>query len=138
VLYLTAAITGIRQGELLALRWMDVNWLADRLRCAELRPREVRDAESLGARQPADHVVCELELLFQTSAFQWHEDLVFRHPHTGKPLGRSRLFKRFKAALKRAGVREVRSHYLRTLGTRMSAAGVPNGACRAASRSRAE
>jgi len=26
VLYLTAAMTGMRQGELLALRWMDVDW----------------------------------------------------------------------------------------------------------------
>jgi integrase len=39
---------------------------------------------------------------------------------------RSRLLKRYKAALKRAGVREVRFHDLRhTFGTRMAAAGVP-------------
>lgn len=31
-LYLTAAMTGMRQGELLALRWMDVDWLAHRVR----------------------------------------------------------------------------------------------------------
>ncbi len=34
-LYLTAALTGARQGELLALRWTDVDWLAQRLRIAE-------------------------------------------------------------------------------------------------------
>ena len=32
VLYLTAAMTGMRQGELLALRWMDVDWTAHRVR----------------------------------------------------------------------------------------------------------
>ena len=41
-------------------------------------------------------------------------------------MDRSQLLKRFKAALKRAGVREVRFHDLRhTFGTRMAAAGVP-------------
>ena len=49
-----------------------------------------------------------------------------RPPHTGRPLDRSRLLKRFKAALRRAGVRRVRFHDLRhTFGTRMAAAGVP-------------
>ena len=31
-LHLTAAMTGMRQGELFALRWMDVDWLAHRVR----------------------------------------------------------------------------------------------------------
>ena len=53
-------------------------------------------------------------------------DLVFCHPHSGRPLDRSRLLKRYKVALRRAGVRDVRFHDLRhTFGTRMAAAGVP-------------
>ena len=31
-LYLTAAMTGLRQGELLGLRWSDVDWLAGKVR----------------------------------------------------------------------------------------------------------
>jgi integrase len=130
VLYLTAAMTGMRQGELLALRWMDVDWLAHRVRVRRNfvrgkfgTPKSKRSSRSIPL---ADQVARELELLFQSSAYQSDEDLVFAHPHTGKPMDRSRLLKRFKAALKRAGVREVRFHDLRhTFGTRMAAAGVP-------------
>ncbi len=44
----------------------------------------------------------------------------------GRPIDRSRLLKRYKAALKRAGVREVRFHDLRTThSARMAAAGIP-------------
>lgn len=49
----------------------------------------------------------QLELLFQASSYQADEDVVFGHPHTGRPLDRSLLLKRFKAALARAGVREI-------------------------------
>jgi len=57
----------------------------------------------------ADRVGQELELLFQASAYQAEDDLVFGHPHTGHPLDRSQVSKRFKRTLKRAGVREA--HY---------------------------
>jgi integrase len=129
-LYLTAAMTGMRQGELLALRWMDVDWLAHRVRVRRNyvrgrfgTPKSKRSSRSIPL---ADRVAGELELLFQASSYQADEDLVFGHPHSGRPLDRSLLLKRFKAALARAGVREIRFHDLRhTFGTRMAAAGVP-------------
>jgi integrase len=130
VLYLTAAKTGMRQGELLALRWMDVDWIAHRVRVRRNfvrgkfgTPKSKRSSRSIPL---ADDVASELELLFQVSSYQADEDLVFAHPHSGRPIDRSLLLKRFKAALKRAGVREIRFHDLRhTFGTRMAAAGVP-------------
>ena len=130
VLYLTAAMTGMRQGELLALRWMDVDWTAHRVRVRRNfvrgkfgTPKSKRSSRSIPL---ADDVARELELLYQASSYQADEDLVFAHPHSGKPIDRSLLLKRFKAALRRAGVREVRFHDLRhTFGTRMAAAGVP-------------
>jgi integrase len=54
------------------------------------------------------------------------DDLVFAHPETGRPLDRSKLIRRFKAATRRAQVRKITFHELRhTFGTRTAAAGVP-------------
>ena len=48
------------------------------------------------------------------------------HPETGKPLDRSKLVRRFKQAIDRAGVHRITFHELRhTFGTRMAAAGTP-------------
>jgi len=128
-LYLVAAMTGLRQGELLALRWRDVDWGAGKVRVrrsyvrGELgTPKSRRGTRSVPL---ADRVAGELERHFQASRWQADEDLVFPHPLTGGYLDRSKLLKRFKAALRRAGVREVRFHDLRhTFGTRMAGAGV--------------
>lgn len=130
VMYLTAAMTGMRQGELFALRWRDVDWSTRRIRVRRNyvrgefgTPKSKRSARSVPL---ATRVAAELELLFGESSFQRDDDLVFAHPETGKPIDRSRLLKRFKAALRRADVRAVRFHDLRhTFGTRMAAQGVP-------------
>ncbi len=130
VMYLTAAMTGIRQGELFALRWRDVDWSAQRIRVRRNfvrgeygTPKSKRSTRSVPL---ANRVAGELELLFQASSAHDDEHLVFAHPATGAPIDRSRLLKRFKAALRRADVRVVRFHDLRhTFGTHMAAQGVP-------------
>jgi integrase len=130
VIYLTAAMTGLRQGELLALRWQDVDWIAARLRVRQNyvrgefgTPKSKRSTRSVPL---ADRVAAELERHFQRSPFQGDDDLVFPHPLTGTPLDSSKLLKRFKQSLKRAGLRELRFHDLRhTFGTAMAGAGVP-------------
>jgi len=129
VLYITAAMTGLRQGELLGLRWLDIDWSAARIRVRQSfvrgefgSPKSRRSSRSVPL---ADQVAGELERHFQRSAYAGDDDLVFCHPETGGPLDRSRLLKRFKAAAKRSGIRDVRFHDLRhTFGTRMAAAGV--------------
>jgi len=129
-LYLTAAMTGLRQGELLGLRWQDIDWPAGRVRVRRSfvrgefgTPKSRRSSRSVPL---ADEVAGELERHFQRSAYQGDGDLVFCHPQTGQPLDRSRLLKRFKAAGKLAGLKHVRFHDLRhTFGTRMAGAGVP-------------
>ena len=51
---------------------------------------------------------------------------MFCHPQTGGPYDASKSRVRFKAALKRAGLRELRFHDLRhTYGTLMAGAGTP-------------
>ena len=129
-LYTGAAMTGLRQGELLGLRWRDIDWPAGRVRVRQSyvrgefgTPKSRRSTRSVPL---ADRVAGELDRHFKRSAYQGDDDLVFCHPQTGRPLDRSRLTKRFKAAAKRAGIRDVRFHDLRhTFGTRMAGAGVP-------------
>lgn len=129
-MYLAATMTGMRQGELLASRWRDIDWPAQRVRIRRSfvrgefgAPKSKRSSRSVPL---ADRLAGELDLLYRETVYARDDDLVFAHPHTGKPIDRSRLLKRFKAALKRAEVRPVRFHDLRhTFGTRMAAQGVP-------------
>jgi integrase len=129
-LYLAAAMTGMRQGELLALRWMDVDWTAGRIRVRQNyvrgefgTPKSKRSSRSVPL---GDVLAGELERHFQKSEWQADDDLVFANPDTGKPLGRTKLTKRYKEALKRAKVREIKFHGLRhSFGTTMAAQGVP-------------
>lgn len=129
-LYLTAAMSGLRQGELLALRWQDVDWASGRIRVRRSfvrgefgTPKSRRSSRSVPL---ADRVAAALEALYQRSNYRAESDLVFGHPQLGKPLDRSKLLKRFKSTARRAALREVRFHDLRhTFGTRMAAAGVP-------------
>jgi len=143
-LYLTAALTGLRQGELFALRWQDVDWGAMRIRVRRSyararagreaqfgRPKSKRSSRSVPMH---DRVGAELERHFQASNYQADDDLVFCHPHTGGPLDSSNVLARFKDALDAAKVRRVRFHDLRhTFGTRMAAAGVRCGPFRSGS-----
>ena len=129
-LYLTAAMTGLRQGELLGLRWRDVDFSARKVRVVSPYVRgEFGDPKSEGSGRSvplADRVAKELEKLRARTAYSADKDLVFCHPETGNPLDRSKLTRRFKKATKRAEVREITFHELRhTFGTRMAAAGVP-------------
>jgi integrase len=128
-LFLTAAMAGLRQGELLALRWRDVDWQAGKIRVRRNyvrghwgTPKSRRGSRSVPL---ADQVAGELDRHFKRSAYQADDDLVFAHPEKGTVLKHSSLCKRFKKTLREAGVRPVRFHDLRhTFGTRMAAEGV--------------
>lgn len=127
-LYLTAAMTGLRQGELIGLRWRDVDWLGQRIRVRQSYVRgEFKTPKSRrGSRgvPMAMRIARQLEKHFASTAFQDDDDLVFANPGTGAPLDRSKVRKRFQAACRRAGVRVVRFHDLRhTFGTHVAASG---------------
>ena len=133
-MYVVAAMTGLRQGELAGLRWRDVDWVATkvRVRQAYVRDEYQKPKSRRGERavpMPV-RVAQELEALSRATAYTGEDDLVFCHPHTGKPIDRSKLSKRWRAAARTAGIytddRQVRFHDLRhTFGTRMAAAGMP-------------
>jgi integrase len=123
-------MTGLRQGELIALRWQDVDWPAGRLRVRRNYVRgewgTPKSKRSSRAVPMIDRVARDLERHFRQSAYQTDPDLVFAHPESGNALDASALRKRYGKALKAAGLRPVRFHDLRhTFGTRMAAAGVP-------------
>jgi integrase len=130
-LYRTAAMTGCRMGELLALRWSDVDWTAARIRVRRAwvmneftTPKSRRSVRSVPL---ADAVGGELERLFKASDEPDDDALVFGNPLTGEPLDKSALRRRYRKALKAAKLDSShRFHDLRhTFGTRMAAAGVP-------------
>ena len=129
-LYLTAAMTGLRQGELLGLRWRDVDFDARKVRVVSPFVRgEFGDPKPSGSGRSvpmAERVAGALRELREGSYYGRDRDLVFCHPETGKPLDRSKLVRRFKQALGRAEVHRITFHELRhTFGTRMAAAGTP-------------
>jgi len=136
VLYLAAATTGMRQGEAIALRWHDVDWSARRIRVRRNYVRgefgTPKSKRSSRAVPLIDRLAGELERHFQSSAFQADDDLAFAHPATGGPLDRSKLLKRFKVAMRAAGLGHrlgdggITFHSLRhCFGTAMAAQGVP-------------
>ena len=130
VLYLTAAMTGMRRGELLALRWQDVDWNAGVIRVRRTYTRgqfgTPKTRRSARAVPLAERVAHELQQHQARSSFQDDVDLVFCHPSLGVVLDPSKVRKRFQAAARRAQLRPVRFHDLRhTFGTRMAAAGAP-------------
>jgi integrase len=130
-LYVTAAMTGLRQGELIALRWRDVDWTAARIRVRQNyvlgefgTPKSRRSTRSVPM---ADRVAGELDRLHQSSERQADDDLVFADPAHGGPLSKPAILRRYRRSLRAAKLDELhRFHDLRhTFGTRMAATGVP-------------
>jgi integrase len=130
-LYLTAAMTGLREGELIALRWRDVDWRAGRVRVRQNyvldefgTPKSRRSTRSVPM---ADQVGGELDRLYQASRKQGDGDLVFADPLTGQPLSKAAILRRFRRALKAARLDTSHTfHHLRhTFGTHMAATGMP-------------
>ena len=135
--YVTAAMTGLRQGELAGLRWRDVDWSTGVIRVRRSYTRgewgTPKSRRSSRAVPMADRVGAELERHFARSVYQGDDQLVFCHPQTGGPYDASKMRKRFYEAMELAGMKSrcgreegVTFHSLRhTFGTRMAAVGVP-------------
>lgn len=114
-LYLTAILTGMRFGELLALRWHDIDWTFSRVSVRQTLVRlkkrvviqEPKSAKSRRVIALPPMALAALNDLPRVS------DLVFCQP-SGKPLHANNLTRRdFRRVTKSAGLPRIRFHDLR-------------------------
>lgn len=135
---LTAALTGLRAGELTALRWRDVLWTDPAIRVSGGVSRGVEGApKSHTSRREVpmgDRVARALEHHQRATVYAGDDDRVFCHPHTGRPYDHGKMRDRFDEAMRAAGLGHMLGrdgggivfHSLRhTFGTQMASAGAP-------------
>jgi integrase len=123
-IFLTAAFTGLRRGELVALRWRDVDFARSHIRVrASYTEGGLTTPKSgkIRAVPMAPAVASTLARLGDREANTGDDDLVFPGS-AGGYLDGSALYRRYKLALRRAGLRDLRFHDLRhTFGTQVIA-----------------
>lgn len=134
-----AAFAGLRQGEILALRWSDIDWRSGRIRVAQTVQRRTKlldaDASVFTSTKTAAGVRLVPMLPIVRAELERHQrdhkrpsqlDLVFPDVQGG-PLDPSNVVNRvYLPAVKRSGLRRIRFHDLRhTFVTYCAAAGVP-------------
>jgi integrase len=118
VLYLTAAMSGLRQGELRALRWRDVDFAADRIhvrRSATVGSNaKIKTPKSGKVRSVpmVPQVAAALAGLWRREHFTGDDDLVFGN-EVGEVENDTLLRRRYFRALKSADLPPVRFHDLR-------------------------
>jgi len=121
-IYLTAAFTGLRRGELVALRWRDVDFAGSVIRVRASYVDGVLSSPKSGKVRSvpmAPDVAEALAKLGQRERSTGDGDLVFVGDWGGYVDARA-LTRRYDTALKSAGLRKLRFHDLRhTFGTRM-------------------
>ena len=120
--FLTAAFTGLRMGELLALRWRDVDFAGSVVRVrASYSSGHLTTPKSGKVRAVplAPAVATALASLGRREFWTGEDDRVFAG-EAGGYLDGSALRRRYKAAIAAAALRPLRFHDLRhTFGTRM-------------------
>jgi integrase len=121
-MYLAAAFTGMRRGELIALRWRDIDFAGSIVRVSASYAGGALTSPKSGKVRSvplAPEVAKALDELSRRDWFIGDDDLVFPG-ETGSHLDGSALRRRYMSALKRAKLRPLRFHDLRhTFGTRM-------------------
>jgi integrase len=121
-IFLTAAFTGLRRGELVALRWRSVDFSHRTIRVvASYSERSLSTPKSGRARSvPMAPPVAEALARLASRGHHAQEDNLVFPGVAGEYLDASALYRRYKLALKRAGLRPLRFHDLRhTFGTQV-------------------
>jgi integrase len=115
-LYVLAVHTGMRQGELLALHWEDVDLEAGMLRVRgtkTARSRRTVKLSQAAIEALRSHLTRQLREIDRVGSLWQENGLVFAS-EIGTPLNRHNLTQRsFKPLLRRAGLPEIRFHDLR-------------------------
>jgi integrase len=99
---------------LLGPRWRDVDWTAKRIRVRNTFVRGEHSAEGksdLSMRRSvpmATRLAAELDRRSKRTLYNTEDDLVFAHPHTGWPIDRTKVTRRFQEAWRIAGVRMIK------------------------------
>jgi integrase len=140
-LYVTTLGLGLRRGEVLGLRWCDINWSAravtiagqlQRLKDQGLVWVATKTADSVAILEAPDFVMDALVAqkdreAFMTASPRWHTSgYVFTNATNGGPLEPDNLTHRFPAFLKAHGLRHQRFHDLRhSAASLLLAKGVP-------------
>jgi integrase len=112
----TAAMTGMRQGELLALQWDAIDWRGGTIRVRRslyrgefVDPKSAHSVRTIGMSKRLAAILLEHKVSAPYSPW----DLVFCTAQ-GTPLDQANLYNRvFQPTLRRAGLRRIRFHDLR-------------------------
>lgn len=122
-----SAYTGLRLGQLLALRWSDIDWSGSALTVSKSfsAGHETTPKSGKVRRVPLpDQAMAALEQLSRRGDFTAPAEYVFCNVVTGRPLDGSALRRRYKEAQAAAGVHALRWHDLRhTYGSLLAASG---------------
>jgi integrase len=130
-LYACAAMSGLRKGECLGLRWRDVDFAGGRIRVrTQLARGDLERAPKSGEGRPvpmAGTVAAALLALRDASTWTAPDDFVFADPTTGRRLAWTPTRRRYLLALKDAGLeRFSRFHDLRhSFASALAKAGRP-------------
>jgi integrase len=114
-IFRTAAYTGLRQGELLALRWKHVDFIGGLLHVRKNYTggeEKVPKGKRVRSVPMMPDVLSLLATLKEREHFTGDDDLVFVN-EVGEHVDHYELRKRYYAALERAGLRRIRFHDLR-------------------------
>ncbi len=125
--YVLALTLGMRQGEILGLRWRNVDLAAGTLRVDKALQRVGKEYRLLEPKSATSVRTVQQESAQRSGAIrslEWH-DLVFR-AIDGRPLNGTWVHHRFQAATKTAGLPKLRFHDLRhSCASVLGALGVP-------------
>lgn len=131
-----AAYAGLRRGELVALRWRDIDFTGRKIivRRALSGDTELRSTKSRRAREVPlpDQAAAALDRLSRRPEFTGPDDYVFAN-RLGRRLDPSALRRRFERARDSAGLEPLRFHDLRhTYGSLLVAGGIDLASVKAA------